>query len=72
MGWFILVYLGLEGLGVFVVLVCVFFCSGFAVVCSGFVVFVFLLDCCWCSCFFGGLCVFDCFLFFWLEGLRVK
>ena len=71
-GWLILVYLGLEGLGVFVVLVCVcvfFFCSGFAFVCFGFV-FVLLLDCCWCcSCFFLS---FVFFLFFLGGGsLRV-
>ena len=53
-GWFILVYLGLEGLGVFVVLVFVFFCLGS--------VFVFLLF--WfCFCFFA-LFLFCCWTVF--------
>ena len=49
--WLILVYLGLEGLGVLWFLFLLFFCSGFVFVCFGFG-FVLLLDCCWCcSCF---------------------
>ena len=81
-GWFILVYLGLEGLGVFVVLVCFSFVQVlflFVFVCFGFV-FVLLLDFCWCcSCYFCVLCFF--LVFFWggglflvsfWEGLRVR
>ena len=47
-GWFILVYLGLEGLGIFVFLVFVFLLFSYC-----FFVFVLLFDCFWCcSCFF--------------------
>ena len=56
-GWLILVYLGLEGLGVFVFLVFVFFCVGFVSV-----LFALFLFCCWIV--FGvGYCFL--FLFFW-------
>ena len=57
-GWLILVYLGLEGLGVYVVLVLLFFCSGF--------VFVFWL----CFCFVVGLLlVLFLFCFFSLKNV---
>ena len=57
MGWLIPVYFGLEGLGVFVVLV---FGVSFVQVLFLFVLVLFLF-CCWCcSCFV--LCFF---LFFW-------
>ena len=68
-GRLILVYLGLEGLGVFVFLVFVFL--WFRYFSLFFFVFVLLFDCCWCcSCFifsFFCLCVcvfFLCFLCF--------
>ena len=54
--WLILVYLGLEGLGVFVFLVFVFFC-----------VLVLFMFCLLCFYFVVGCC----FLFFF-EGLRVR
>ena len=60
-GWHILVYLGLEGFGVFVFLVFVFllFRFSFFMFCS---VFVLLLDCFWC-------CYYFCFGgFFFLLG----
>ena len=73
-GWLILVYLGLEGLGVFVFLVFVFrFCVGFVSV-----LFALFWFCCWTgfgvgSCFgfvsiFSGIFV----LFFGLFFLRVR
>ena len=57
-GWFVLAYLGLKGLGVFVFLVFVFlFCVAFV---SVFVCFVFLF-CCWIV--LGVLVLFLFFLF---------
>ena len=50
-GWHILVYLGLEGFGVFVFLVLFFFCLGFV-----FVYFALFVFCCWIV--FGVLLVF--------------
>ena len=75
MGWLLLVYLGLEGLGVFVFLVFGFlFGVGFVSVCllcffcGWMLLFLFL--------FFGVFfcfCLFFCFVFcFFLEGLRVR
>ena len=59
--WFLLVYLGLEGLGVLCFLFLFFFCSGFVFVCFG-IGFVLLLDCCWCcSCYVYVLFYFVCF-----------
>ena len=52
MGWLILVYLGLEGLGAFVVLVFVFLYFGFVVV-----YFAFFLFCWWIV--FGVVLVFS-------------
>ena len=79
-GWLILVYLGLEGLGVFVVLVFVFSFvhSGFVFVCFGFV-FV----CCWIVVGVVLVLVYFVFVFvfpflfflvcfFCLEGSRVR
>ena len=71
-GWLILVYLGLEGLGVIVFLVFSF---------SSFVLVLFLF-CLLCFCFVVGLLLLDgvfvyvfsfvfCWIFFF-EGLRVK
>ena len=62
-GWLILVYLGLEGLDVFVVRVFVFFfCLGF-VFCF---LSVLLLDCFWlCSCFVFVLFFLFLFFFYW-------
>ena len=57
-GWLILVYLGLEGLGVFVVLVCV--CFSFVQVLLLFVSASFLF-CCWIA--VGVVLVFLCFVF---------
>ena len=60
MGWFLLVYLGLECLGVFVVLVLVFFCLGFVFEFC----FALFLFCCWIV--FGVVAVlffFSCFFF---------
>ena len=70
LGWFIVVHLGLEGLGVFVFLVFVFFlcCFCFCFVCFviGFVVGLFwvLVLLFLCFCFFLFCYVFCC-LFFW-------
>ena len=67
--WLILVYLGLEGLGVLWFLFLLFFCSGFVFVCFGFG-FVLLLDCCWCcSCFVIVLLFVFLFLFCFIFGL---
>ena len=55
MGWLILVYLGLEGLGVLCLLFCFFFCLGFVSV-----LFALFLFCCWIV--FGVVLVL--FLFF--------
>ena len=54
-GWLILVYLGLEGLGVFVVLVFVFFLFRFCFVLLRFVVGLFLVL------FWFCFCCFPCF-----------
>ena len=48
-GWLILVYLGLDGLGVSLFLVCVFLCLGLVFV-------LFVLFCCWIV--FGVVFVF--------------
>ena len=73
-GWLILAYLGLEGLGVFVFLVFVFlFCVAFVSVLFAlfFVLFLACFGCWFLFCFF--LCFFCfCFCFCFLEGLRVR
>ena len=61
-GTFLLVYLGLEGLGVFVFLVLFFFCLGFVFV---FVCVVFVLVVGLCLVLFLFLCVL---FFFWGGG----
>ena len=67
-GWLILVHLGLEGLGVFVVLVCVFllfrFCFCLFWLCFCFVVGLLLV----LFLFLGGFCVFSSFCFFFGGG----
>ena len=68
-GWLILVYLGLEGLGVFVFLLFVFlFCVAFVSVLFALCLFC-LLDCFGCWFLFCCFVVFFCdvfvFLFFW-------
>ena len=87
-GWLSLVHLGLEGLGVFVVLVCVFFCFVQVCFCLFWLCFCF---CCWIVvgavlifCFVSFFCLFVSlfffvfwgvvifFLIFCLEGLRVR
>ena len=67
MGWLSLVYLGLEGLGVFVVLVFVFhlfrFCFCFFCCLS-----VLLLDCFWCCSCSVVFCLLFVFVFFFVFG----
>ena len=59
-GWFVLVYLGLEGLGVLV-----FLCLFFFFFCVGFVSVLFALFLVCCGIVFGvGSCLFFLFLFF--------
>ena len=70
MGWFILVYLGLEGLGVFVVLVCFFFCSGFTFVCFGFVFVLLLVLFLFFGVFVFFLFFFVCFCFLSFGGFK--
>ena len=67
--WLILVYLGLEGLGVFVVLVFVFLWFGFVLVCLLSFCFVVGLFLVWFLFFF---CVFVFCFSFLFEGLRVR
>ena len=71
-GWFILVDLGLEGLGVFVVLVFVFLLFKFCFCLYFCFIFVLLLDCFWCrSCFvyffFSSFVLFFVFFFCFLR-----
>ena len=62
-GWLILVYLGLEGLGVFVFLAFVFLFLCWFCFCFVCFVLVLLLDCFWCWFFFCFCFFFFCFLF---------
>ena len=81
-GWLLLVYLGLEGLGVFVFLVFAFLVGvGFLSVCLRFVLFcgwillflfLFFFLLFGFSVLFLFFSLFLFFLFFFLEGLRVR
>ena len=62
-GWIILVYLGLEGLGVFVFLVFVFLLFRFCF----FVLFFLYLFCCWMG--FGVVWCCSCFVFVFCSSL---
>ena len=68
-GWFLLVYLGLEGFGVFCV-PCFCFSFWFWFCFCLFALFCFVVGCCcfcFCFCFF---CLFFCFVFVFFGGFK--